>query len=302
MFFASSKKYSETSLSLALFFCGGVWGLYWIPLRNVESLGVSGAWSVFFVNACPLIFLLPILGFIYSDLKREFWPSLVAGSVIGIAFTLYASALVETTILRATLLFYLSPIWGTFIGIIWLGEKLTYNRILSVLVAIFGLILLLWDTEKSGYPLNIGDVFGFFCGIFWAIGSSLLNRWPKTPMLPLTTFVYLTTALMSLILAIIFYKDTLPQINLLLLAFPSTFLWSTVVLLPSFIIVFKISQILFPGRVTILLMSEVIVAIISASILVPEEKMFLIQWIGAIAIILAGLIEVLPSSLKKNKS
>ena len=301
MFFASSKKYSETSLSLALFFCGGVWGLYWIPLRNVESLGVSGAWSVFFVNACPLIFLLPILGFIYSDLKREFWPSLAAGSVIGIAFTLYASALVETTILRATLLFYLSPIWGTFIGIIWLGEKLTYNRILSVLVAIFGLILLLWDTEKSGYPLNIGDVFGFFCGVFWAIGSSLLNRWPKTPMLPLTTFVYLTTAIISLILAIFFYKETFPQKALLLSSFPSTFFWSTVILLPSFVIVFKISQILFPGRVAILLMSEVIVAIVSASILVPEEKMFFVQWIGATAIILAGLIEVLPSSIKKNR-
>ena len=85
-------------------------------------------------------------------------------------------------------------------------------------------------------------------------------------------------------------------------SFPSTFLWSTVILLPSFVIVFKISQILFPGRVAILLMSEVIVAIVSASILVPEEKMFFIQWIGGTAIILAGLIEVLPSSLKKNRA
>ena len=47
-------------------------------------------------------------------------------------------------------------------------------------------------------------------------------------------------------------------------------------------------------------MSEVIVALVSASILVPEEKMFFIQWIGGAAIILAGLIEVLPSSLRKK--
>jgi hypothetical protein len=40
-------------------------------------------------------------------------------------------------------------------------------------------------------------------------------------------------------------------------------------------------------------MSEVVVAIISAAILVPEETMLLMQWVGAIAILLAGLIEVL---------
>ena len=39
-------------------------------------------------------------------------------------------------------------------------------------------------------------------------------------------------------------------------------------------------------------MSEVVVAIISAAILVPEETMLPIQWAGAVAIVLAGLIEV----------
>ena len=40
------------------------------------------------------------------------------------------------------------------------------------------------------------------------------------------------------------------------------------------------------------MMSEVIVAIISASILVPEETMVLIQWMGAICIVAAAFIEV----------
>ena len=40
-------------------------------------------------------------------------------------------------------------------------------------------------------------------------------------------------------------------------------------------------------------MSEVVGAIVSAAILVPEETMLLMQWVGAIAILLAGLIEVL---------
>jgi len=48
-------------------------------------------------------------------------------------------------------------------------------------------------------------------------------------------------------------------------------------------------------------MSEVIVAIISAAILVPEETMLWIQWAGAAAIALAGLIEVLFGHSRKQE-
>ena len=64
--------------------------------------------------------------------------------------------------------------------------------------------------------------------------------------------------------------------------------------------IFRISQLLFPGRVGILAMTEAIVAIVSAAILIPEESMALLQWLGAGAIIMAGLIEVL-FGYSKNK-
>ena len=37
---------------------------------------------------------------------------------------------------------------------------------------------------------------------------------------------------------------------------------------------------------------QVVVAVISAKILLPEEQMFVLHWIGAIAILTAGLIEI----------
>jgi len=64
-------------------------------------------------------------------------------------------------------------------------------------------------------------------------------------------------------------------------------------ILPSFFVILRVSQVLFPGRVGILMMSEVIVAIVSASLLIPEETMLWLQWVGAAAIVAAGLIEVL---------
>jgi len=86
--------------------------------------------------------------------------------------------------------------------------------------------------------------------------------------------------------------DPLPDIMVIKKALPTAIIWSVFILAPGFILVFMASKILYPGRVSILMMSEVIVAIISASILVPGETMVLIQWLGAIGIISAGLVEV----------
>ena len=116
----------------------------------------------------------------------------------------------------------------------------------------------------------------------------------------MTTIVYFSTSILSILLATIVYKATLPSFSLILENFILAFTWSVIVLLPSFCIIFRISQILFPGRVGILMMSEVVVAVISAKILLPEEQMLILQWVGAFAILLAGFIEILFGYNKNN--
>ena len=37
----STKQYSEKTLSLAIFISAALWGLYWIPLRAIENMGIS---------------------------------------------------------------------------------------------------------------------------------------------------------------------------------------------------------------------------------------------------------------------
>lgn len=218
---------------------------------------------------------------------------MLAALMIGLTFTLFANALVETTIVRATMLYYLTPVWSTIIGVIWLSERLTKARIVAIAVAFAGLFLLLSDGGSSKYPLNIGDLYSFLSGIFWAIGVATLNRWSNIPILPLATFMFISTTVISVIFAGVLYADPVPTVAMLKTAFPTAAFWSIVIMLPSFCIIFRVSQLLFPGRVGILTMSEVIVAIVSASILVPEETMLLLQWAGVVAILLAGLIEVL---------
>tara|TARA_A100001037_G_scaffold168336_1_gene151191 strand:- start:453 stop:1304 length:852 start_codon:yes stop_codon:yes gene_type:complete len=276
------------------------WGLYWLPLRSIEQSGIVGSWSIVLVNACPLIILVPLIFFNLDKLKKYPKPIFFAGIMIGAAFTFYANGLVQTSVIRATLLFYLSPIWSTIIGIIWLNERLTIARVISIIVALIGLILLLYDfRNQETVMLNFGDFSSILSGLFWALGASILKKWSKLPIIPLTAIVYFSTTSLSILLAIIVYKAPIPSLALIGQNFSTAFIWSVIVLLPSFCIIFRISQILFPGRVGILMMSEVAVAVISAKILLPEEQMVILQWIGASAILLAGVVEIIFGYSKK---
>ena len=291
---------SDKILSLIIVVSSCAWGLYWLPLRSIEQSGIVGSWSIVLVNACPLLILVPLIFFNLDKLKKYPKPILFAGIMIGAAFTFYANGLVQTSVIRATLLFYLSPIWSTIIGIIWLNERLTIARVISIIVALIGLILLLYDfRNQETVILNFGDFSSILSGLFWALGASILKKWSKLPIIPLTAIVYFSTTSLSILLAIIVYKAPIPSLALIGQNFSTAFIWSVIVLLPSFCIIFRISQILFPGRVGILMMSEVAVAVISAKILLPEEQMVILQWIGASAILLAGVVEIIFGYSKK---
>ena len=291
---------SDKILSLIIVVSSCAWGLYWLPLRSIEQSGIVGSWSIVLVNACPLIILVPLIFFNLDKFKKYPKPILFAGIMIGAAFTFYANGLVQTSVIRATLLFYLSPIWSTIIGIIWLNERLTIARVISIIVALIGLILLLYDfRNQETAMLNFGDFSSILSGLFWALGASILKKWSKLPIIPLTAIVYFSTTSLSILLAIIVYKAPIPSLVLIGQNFSTAFIWSVIVLLPSFCIIFRISQILFPGRVGILMMSEVAVAVISAKILLPEEQMVILQWIGASAILLAGVVEIIFGYSKK---
>ena len=295
-----SEKTPDKTLSIFLALSAGVWGLYWLPLRSIEELGVTASWSVVLFNACPLVVLVPLLLFNYQQLKGLVGPTILAGLMIGIAFNLYANGLLETTVARATLLYYLTPIWSTLLGVVWLSEPLTKARIIAIGVALIGLFLLLSNANSSNQALNIGDLYSFMSGIFWAIGVSVLNRWATIPILPLLACTFLATTLFSALTAGLLPANPVPDLQAVKMALPAAAFWAIFIFVPSFFIIFRISQLLFPGRVGILTMTEAIVAIVSAAILIPEESMLLVQWVGAGAIIMAGLIEVL-FGYSKNK-
>lgn len=47
--------------SIALFAGASVWGLYWLPLREMNRIGIEGTWGVVYFNFWPLVILVPLV-------------------------------------------------------------------------------------------------------------------------------------------------------------------------------------------------------------------------------------------------
>ena len=82
--------------------------------------------------------------------------------------------------------------------------------------------------------------------------------------------------------------DVFPETHRLIAVLPVPFLASTVVFLPSVLLIFRIMQYVSPGLVGILMLSEVLVAALS-SWLFLQEALTLSQWAGVLAILGTGV-------------
>jgi hypothetical protein len=78
----------------------------------------------------------------------------------------------------------------------------------------------------------------------------------------------------------------MPSPQAIVASLPVAFISLVLVLFPSTLILFRISQLLYPERVGVLMMSEVTIAVLTASIFLSDEYMTALQWVGASAIIL----------------
>lgn len=277
--------------SLALVIGASVWGLYWVPLREMNRLGIEGTWGVVFFNFCPLLVLLPILIWKRVDLWTRPGPALFIGAMTGVGMGIYSTAMVIAPVIRVTMEFYLTAVWSTIIGVVWLSEKLDLRRVATVAAGLLGLFLLIAGaSDAPNAAFGPGDVLALASGVLWAFGAAGMKRWPDKNLLAASFHQFLFAVLAGAILAQAMFPGTVPAPGQLLAVFPLAFVGSSMFLLPSIVAIFWASRILFPGRAAILMMSEALVATLSATLLLPEETMTVLQWIGGAVVVLAVLL------------
>lgn len=149
-----------------------LWGLWWIPVRALETAGLNGAWAgtAMFAGAIPALVIL----FLTSKRPFTLEPRVIlSGVMVGGAMMLYSVAVTETTVVRAILLFYLAPAWAITLECLFLGRKFRPINAAAFALAAIG-IALIFRGDISVANWSFGDVLALLSGICWAIGSTLV--------------------------------------------------------------------------------------------------------------------------------
>ncbi|MCP3969582.1 MAG: DMT family transporter [Rhodobacteraceae bacterium] len=265
-----------------------VWGVWWVPIRWLESSGLHGPWAGLVMNCGA--FLAAALWLAVRGIRLHLSARALAGAaLVGVAVSTYSTALNYTDVIRAVLLFYLAPVWSKIIEWAFLG--LPWRRISTValVAALLGAYLVL-GAEMSFGALNFGDMVALVSGVSWAVGAALVFTASAVSAYSLTTVSVFFAVLVSLPLAIAAGPPGVG--DGLTLAVPTGMAIGAVYVLPTMVLTLWAAQRLAPATLTLLLTAEILTGVISSAVLLAEPFGWM-QAAGAVLIVLAAVAEVL---------
>lgn len=284
---------SDLVPSIGIAIGAAFWGLYWIPIRGIEQAGVHAFWTGPVIFGASSLLFLPLILIRIRNYVVHWRHIFLPGLLAGFAFSLYIASLNLTDVVRAILLFYMSPLWSTLLGVLILKERLTANRVVALLLAFGGLYIVLVVESGLPIPRNTGDWFALISGLCWSVASVKLFQDGAQMILEKVTMFVVCALLMSLVL--VFWQqgdlEGMPGLK----ALETGWYWILLVamgMLPITYLTIWPTTVLSPGRVGMLLMVEVLVGVASAAIL-TDEPFGTREIIGATLIIAAGVVEVL---------
>lgn len=284
---------SDLVPSVVLAVGAALWGLYWIPVRGIEQTGVPAFWTGPVIFGASALLFIPLMLVRYRQFAAHWRHSLIPGLLAGSAFALYIASLNLTDVVRAILLFYMSPLWSTLLGILVLKERLTGNRVLALLLAFCGLYIVLVVESGLPVPRNTGDWFALMSGLCWSIATVKLFQDGARYIIEKVTIFVCFALLMSLLL-VVWNQGNLGGMPTLA-SLQVGWYWIAIValmMLPITYMTIWPATLLSPGRVGMLLMAEVLVGVASAAML-TDEQFGPRELIGAVLIISAGIVEVM---------
>ena len=281
-----TREYEQRHALLIIFLASSFWGVLWVPMRHIEAMGLSGLWVVVLFHFLPALAILPLIVKTASSSRRDWGRAAVAGALMGAGFALYALGLVVASVTKTVILFYMTPIWSTVIAYFVLRERAGWGRWLAIAAALVGCALVT-GVSRDELRFDPADLLGLLSGLFWALGSVVIRRYDGLNFVTVSFLQYLSGGIMAL-LAALYLGDPIPQLNAFLQAIPPAFLASVVVFLPSVLLIFRIMQYVSPGLVGILMLSEALVAAVSAAFWLGET-LSSTQWIGVGVILTTGV-------------
>ena len=282
----------EFKAKLACLYAGAVWGLFWIPLRALEEAGINGLWITVIYFLIPTICLIPVVILRWQHVKEGGISLQLTTMLSGGALLLYSTSIVYTDVVRAILLFYLTPIWATILARIFLGDLITPSRVIAMVLAILGMLTIFGLGARFPIPQNIGDWLGIASGFLWAVAMVRIRMSESHSAIELTAGFFQWSLIFSSGAAFLLAPSQMPDIEQILPALPLLLIFMALLVLPGTYASLLGPKYLSPGIVGLLFMTEIIVGAISVALL-AGEPFGIRELIGVLLIAGASMLEPL---------
>ena len=282
----------EFKAKLACLYAGAVWGLFWIPLRALEEAGINGLWITVVYFLIPTICLIPVVILRWQHVKEGGVSLQITTMLSGGALLLYSTSIVYTDVVRAILLFYLTPIWATILARIFLGDLITPSRVIAMVLAILGMLTIFGLGARFPIPQNIGDWLGIGSGFLWAVAMVRIRMSENHSAIELTAGFFQWSLIFSAGAAFLLATSQMPDIEQILPALPLLLIFTALLVLPGTYASLLGPKYLSPGIVGLLFMTEIIVGAISVALL-AGEPFGIRELIGVLLIAGASMLEPL---------
>ena len=284
----------EFKAKLACLYAGAVWGLFWIPLRALEDAGLHGLWITVVYFLLPTICLVPVALWRWRHIRKGGLQLQLTAMISGGALLLYSTSIIYTDVVRAMLLFYLTPVWATILARLVLGDGITPTRIAAMMLAIIGMLTIFGLGARFPIPQNAGDWLGLGSGFVWAIAMVRIRMVESHSGIELTMGFFQWSLIFSAGAAFVLAPSFIPSIEQVLPALPLLLIFMALLVLPGTYASLWGPKFLSPGVVGLLFMTEIVVGAISVALL-AGEPFGIREGTGVILIAGASMLEPLLS-------
>ncbi len=230
-----------------------------------------------------------------AGIKKELIFLLLSGAAMGFNWILLFESYKYTTVSVATLSYYFAPVIVMVVCPFIFKEKFTIKQVVSFVASTVGLVLIT-GTAGGGKQDLLGIAFGLSAAVFYAM-VMLLNKFIKGVTGLHRTFIQFLAAIVVLVPYVAFTEgftlrelDNIGWVSLLIVGLVHTGF--------TYCLYFSALKELPGQKVAILSYIDPLVAVL-VSVVVLNEKMTVLQFIGGLLILGFTLWSELPAAKKR---
>ena len=155
--------------------------------------------SLFFIIIVTIFLLLTYKTRVLFAFKKSGLPGLFGGIVLSSGFCGYVFAMYNTTVANTNFIIQTQILFLAIFGYIFLKEKISKITLISIFLAIAGVILMIGNSLSSGQMT--GNLAAFIMPISFAILILVIRKYPNVDMIPLQLIAGIVAMIVGYLIA-----------------------------------------------------------------------------------------------------